>query len=70
MVLHSNQGSVYASGNYNELPGTYGIIHSMSRAGTPTDTAAIESIKIGTVYGFPFAGRKYHRRNGRIYKIF
>ena len=43
-VLHSDQGSVYASKNYNELPGTCGIIHSMSRAGTPTDNAAMESI--------------------------
>ena len=43
-VLHSDQGSVYASKNYNDLLGTSGIIHSMSRAGTPTDNAAIESI--------------------------
>ena len=44
MVLHSDQGSVYASKNYNELLGPCGIIHSMSRAGTPTDNAAMESI--------------------------
>ena len=43
-VLHSDQGSVYASKNYNDLLGTCGIIHSMSRAGTPTDNAAMESI--------------------------
>lgn len=44
MVLHSDQGSVYASKNFNDLLGPYGIIHSMSRAGTPTDNAAMESI--------------------------
>ena len=44
MVLHSDQGSVYASKNYNKLPGPCGIIHSMSRAGTPADNAAAESI--------------------------
>jgi len=44
MVLHSDQGSVYASKNYNDLPGPCGIIHSMPRAGTPTDNAAMEPI--------------------------
>lgn len=44
MILHSDQGAVYASKNYNELLGSCGIIHSMSRAGTPTDNAAMESI--------------------------
>ncbi len=44
MILHSDQGSVYASKNYNDLLGSSGIIHSMSCAGTPTDNAAMESI--------------------------
>ena len=44
MILHSDQGSVYASKNYNDLLGPLGILHSMSRAGTPTDNAAMESI--------------------------
>jgi putative transposase len=44
MVLHSGQGSVYASKNYNNLLGPCGIIHSMSRAGTPADNAIMESI--------------------------
>ncbi|NDO49682.1 transposase [Lachnospiraceae bacterium MD335] len=43
-VPHSNQGSVYASKNYNDLLGPCCIIYSMSRAGTPTDNAAMESI--------------------------
>lgn len=44
MVLHTDQGSVYASKSFNELLPLYGIIHSMSRAGTPTDNGAMESI--------------------------
>ena len=43
-VLHTDQGSVYASKNFNELLPLYHITHSMSRAGTPTDNAAMEAI--------------------------
>ena len=43
-VLHTDQGSVYASKTFNELLPLYNIIHSMSRAGTPTDNAAMEAI--------------------------
>ena len=44
MILHSDQGSVYASKAFNELLPMYGICRSMSRAGTPTDNAAMEAI--------------------------
>jgi transposase InsO family protein len=44
MILHSDQGSVYASKAFNELLPMYSITHSMSRAGTPTDNAAMEAI--------------------------
>ena len=44
MVLHTDQGSVYASKSFNELLPLYHIVHSMSRAGTPTDHAAMEAI--------------------------
>ena len=44
-VLHSDQGSVYTSKAFNELLPAYNIIRSMSRAGTPTDNGAMESIK-------------------------
>ena len=44
MILHSDQGSVYSSKAFNELLPMYNIIRSMSRAGTPTDNAAMESI--------------------------
>ena len=44
LILHSDQVSVYASKSYNELLPMYNITRSMSRAGTPTDNAAMESI--------------------------
>ena len=44
MILHSDQGSVYTSKAFNELLPMYDIVHSMSRAGTPTDNAAMEAI--------------------------
>lgn len=44
LVLHTDQGSVYSSKSFNELLPLYNIIHSISRAGTPTDNGAMESI--------------------------
>lgn len=44
MVLHTDQGSVYSSKSFNELLPLYNIVHSMSRAGTPTDNVAMEAI--------------------------
>ena len=44
MVLHSDQGVVYSSKAYNELLPMYNVARSMSRAGTPTDNAAMEAI--------------------------
>lgn len=43
-VLHTDQGSVYSSKAFNDLLPLYNIIHSMSRAGTPTDNAIMESV--------------------------
>ena len=43
MILHSDQGSVYASKAFNDLLPMY-VTRSMSRAGTPTDNSAMESI--------------------------
>ena len=43
MILHSDRGSVYASKAFNELLPSY-VARSMSRAGTPTDNAAMEAI--------------------------
>lgn len=44
LILHTDQGSVYASKSFNELLPPYHITHSMSRAGTPTDNGATEAI--------------------------
>ena len=44
LVLHTDQGSVYSSKDYNNLLLLHHITHSMSKAGTPTDNAAMESI--------------------------
>lgn len=44
LILHSDQGSVYSSKAFNDLLPMYGVTRSMSRAGTPTDNAAMESI--------------------------
>lgn len=44
MVLHSDQGSVYTSKDFNELLPMYNVVRSMSRAGTPRDNAAMEAI--------------------------
>ena len=43
-ILHSDQGSVYASKAFNERLTAYNITRSMSRAGTPTDNGAMEAI--------------------------
>ena len=44
MILHTDQGTVYSSKKFNELLPMYNITRSMSRAGTPTDNAAMEAI--------------------------
>lgn len=43
-TLPTDQGSVCSSKAFNDLPPVYGITHSMSRAGPPTDNAAMEAI--------------------------
>lgn len=43
-VIHTDQGSVYASIAYNELIKDTNIIRSMSRAGKPTDNPVNESL--------------------------
>lgn len=44
VVLHTDQGSVYASVAYNELIEDSVIVRSMSRAGKPTDNPVNESL--------------------------
>jgi len=43
-ILHTDQGSVYASIAYNDLVKDTNIIRSMSRAGKPTDNPVNESL--------------------------
>lgn len=43
-ILHTDQGSVYASMAYNELIKDTNIIRSMSRAGKPTDNPVNEAL--------------------------
>ena len=44
ITLHTDQGSVYSSKAYNDLLSDFNIQRSMSRAGTPTDNPANESL--------------------------
>ncbi len=44
VILHTDQGSVYASKSYNDLVENYNIERSMSRAGTLTDNPVNESL--------------------------
>lgn len=44
VILHTDQGSVYASKSYNDFIKDYNISRSMSRAGTPTDNPVNESL--------------------------
>jgi transposase InsO family protein len=43
-VLHTDQGSIYASSTFANAYKDYNIKQSMSRAGTPTDNPIIESL--------------------------
>jgi transposase InsO family protein len=43
-TLHTDQGSVYSSEAFNKLLNNNNIVHSMSRAGTPTDNPIDESL--------------------------
>lgn len=43
-ILHTDRGSVYSSRAFNELLSNHAIVHSMSRAGTPTDNPIDESL--------------------------
>lgn len=43
-ILHSDQGSIYASSAFNNAHNNYNIKRSMSRVGTPTDNPVIEAI--------------------------
>ena len=42
-ILHTDQGTVFASRSFNNIHNDFLITRSMSRAGTPTDNPVIES---------------------------
>jgi len=44
IYLHSDQGSSYTAGLYNTTLAGAGVIHSMSRPGTPGDNSPMESL--------------------------
>lgn len=44
VTLHTDQGAVYSSKQYNNLLNNFNFQHSMSRAGTPTDNPVNESL--------------------------
>ena len=54
LILHSDQGFQYTSQGYSALTKQYGILPSMSRAGTPLDNAPIENffgiLKVECIY--------------------
>jgi transposase InsO family protein len=43
-TLHTDQGAIYSSKDFQQIHKDYNIIRSMSRAGTPTDNPIIESL--------------------------
>ena len=43
LILHSDQGFQYTSAEYHSITKEYGILPSMSRAGTPLDNAPAEN---------------------------
>jgi putative transposase len=61
LVVHSDRGAQYASGDYRELLARHGLIASMSRKGNCYDNAHVESfwssLKYETVYHRKFATR-------------
>ena len=42
--MHTDRGSVYSSRAFNEPLSNHAVVHSMSRAGTPTDNPIDESL--------------------------
>lgn len=44
VILHTDQGAVYASAAFAQAHRQYNIVRSMSRAGTPTDNPIIEAL--------------------------
>jgi len=52
-ILHSDQGSVYTSYDYQKAGKEKGITMSMSRKGTPADNSPIETFNLDNIYLTP-----------------
>ncbi len=67
LIHHSDRGSQYASGNYQELLKTYGVRPSMSRKGNCWDNAPMESffhtLKVELVHHRDYATREEARQD-------
>lgn len=62
VILHTDQGAVYSSRMFSDIHKDYNIIHSMSRAGTPTDNPKIESIN-GWIKEEMYTDFKYYKED-------
>ncbi len=62
VIVHSDRGSQYCSGDYQQLLDSFGMVCSMSKRGDCYDNAAMESwnhsFKVEAVHGERFATRK------------
>jgi transposase InsO family protein len=66
LVHHSDRGTTYASGTYQDVLATHGLVCSMSRKGDCWDNAVVESffstLKFECGDGDPFPSRTAARR--------
>jgi len=66
LVHHSDRGTTYASGTYQDVLAQHGMVCSMSRKGNCWDNAVVESffstLDIECVDGRPFSSRSVGRR--------
>ena len=62
LIFHSDRGSQYASGGFQELLAAFGMLGSMSRKGDCWDNAVTEtlfgSLKVERLHGMRFASRR------------
>jgi transposase InsO family protein len=66
VIVHSDQGSQYASDLYRQTLASHGLIQSMSRKGNCWDNACVESffhsMKVEAIIGEPLPDRKSMRQ--------
>lgn len=69
LVFHGDQGARRASRSFRRCPGSHGIVQSVSRPGTPLDSAVAESF-FKTLKGESAEGRSYGTRDEAKQDIF